>query len=141
MTLRSYDEWLMRCREAKGKINTPEDVYAQALTLITDYQKEHFVTLYLDTKNKILHKEVVSIGSLNANIVQPRDVFRPAVQRGATHIVVAHNHPSGDPSPSQEDIEITKKLVEGGKILGIDVLDHVVIGDSRHFSMKEKGYL
>ncbi len=128
MTIKSFDEWVMMCKEAKGKVGQPEDVYAQAIPMITDFQKEHFISLYLNIKNKIIYKEVVSIGSLNANIVHPREVFRPACIRGAAHIVVAHNHPSGDPEPSREDIEITKKLVEAGKILGIEVLDHVVIG-------------
>lgn len=78
---------------------------------------------------------------LNANIVHPREVFRFALIESANHIIVAHNHPSGDPTPSREDIEITKKLVETGRIMGITLLDHVIIGDCRHFSMKEAGYI
>jgi DNA repair protein RadC len=78
---------------------------------------------------------------LNANVVHPREVFKMALAESAAHIIVAHNHPSGDPAPSREDIEITKKLVETGSIMGITVLDHVIIGDGRHFSMKEAGHI
>ncbi len=77
----------------------------------------------------------------NANIVHPREVFKMALAESAAHIIVAHNHPSGDPTPSREDIEITQKLAETGKIMGIDLLDHVIIGDGRHFSMKEAGHI
>jgi DNA repair protein RadC len=104
-------------------------------------KKETFVELCLDTKNQVIRESTVSIGSLNANIVHPREVFRFALIESAAHIIVAHNHPSGDPTPSREDIEITKKLTETGKIMGIDVLDHVIIGDGRHFSMKEAGHI
>ncbi len=77
----------------------------------------------------------------NANVVHPREVFKTALAVSAAHIIVAHNHPSGDPTPSREDIEVTKKLIEAGKIIGVDVLDHVIIGDGRHFSMKEAGHI
>jgi len=104
-------------------------------------KKEHFVELCLDTKNQIIREDTISIGSLNANVVHPIEVFRTALIESAAHIIVAHNHPSGDPTPSREDIDITKKLVETGKIMGIEVLDHVIIGDCRHFSMKEAGHI
>jgi DNA repair protein RadC len=77
----------------------------------------------------------------NANVVHPREVFKTALAVSAAHIIVVHNHPSGDPTPSREDIEVTKKLIEAGKIIGVDVLDHVIIGDGRHFSMKEAGHI
>jgi DNA repair protein RadC len=89
----------------------------------------------------VIRRDTISIGSLNANIVHPREVFRAALIESAAHIIVAHNHPSGDPAPSGEDVEITKKLVDSGKMLGIDVIDHVIIGDGRHFSMKEAGHI
>ncbi len=106
-----------------------------------EQKKEMFIELCLDTKNQIIKEETISIGSLNSNIVHPREVFKMAMAESAAHIIVTHNHPSGDPTPSMEDIEITKKLAETGKIMGIDVLDHVIIGDGRHFSMKEAGHI
>jgi DNA repair protein RadC len=124
----------------KFKINSPEDVYRRLYPTMRESKKEHFMELCLDTKNQVIREDTISIGSLNANIVHPREVFRTALVESAAHIIVSHNHPSGDPTPSREDIDITKKLVETGKIMGIDVLDHVIIGDGRHFSMKEAGH-
>lgn len=125
----------------KVKISSPEDVYRRLYPRMRESKKETFMELCLDTKNQIIREDTVSIGSLNANVVHPREVFRTALIESAAQIIVAHNHPSGDPTPSREDIEITKKLVETGKIVGIGVMDHVVIGDGRHFSMKEAGHL
>jgi DNA repair protein RadC len=125
----------------KPKISSPEDVYRRLFPRMREQKKEMFIELCLDTKNQILKEEVISVGSLNANVVHPREVFKLALTESAAHIIVAHNHPSGDPMPSREDIEITKKLVETGTIMGITVLDHVIIGDGRHFSMKEAGHI
>lgn len=125
----------------KPKISSPEDVYRRLFPRMREQKKEMFIELCLDTKNHILKEEVISMGSLNANVVHPREVFKLALTESAAHIIVAHNHPSGDPTPSREDIEITKKLVETGNIMGITVLDHVIIGDGRHFSMKEAGHI
>ncbi|VVB86779.1 RadC-like JAB domain protein [uncultured archaeon] len=127
--------------DVKPKINSPEDVYRRIYPRMREQKKESFIELCLDTKNQVIREETISTGSLNANIVHPREVFKTALAESAAHIIVAHNHPSGDPTPSREDIEITKKLVETGKIIGIDVLDHVIIGDGRHFSMKEAGHI
>jgi DNA repair protein RadC len=127
--------------EPKDKINSPEDVYRRIYPRMREQKKEMFIELCLDTKNQVIREEIISIGSLNANIVHPREVFKLALSESAAHIIVVHNHPSGDPTPSKEDIEITKKLVETGKVMSIDVLDHVIIGDGRHFSMKEAGHL
>jgi DNA repair protein RadC len=126
---------------SKFKINSPEDVYRRLYPAMRESKKEHFVELCLDTKNQVIREDTISIGSLNANVVHPREVFRTALIESASSIIVVHNHPSGDPIPSREDIEITKKLVETGKIMGISVLDHVIIGDGRHFSMKEAGHI
>jgi len=106
-----------------------------------EQKKEKFITLYLDTKNQILKEETVSIGSLNASIVHPREVFKGALELSSASIIVIHNHPSGDPSPSREDIMVTEKLCEGGKLLGIDVLDHIIIGDGRYTSLKDEGFI
>ena len=127
--------------QSKFKINSPEDVYRRLYPTMRELKKEHFIELCLDTKNQVLREDTISIGSLNANVVHPREVFRTALMESASSIIVSHNHPSGDPTPSREDIEITKKLVETGKIMGISVLDHVIIGDGKHFSMKEAGHI
>lgn len=127
--------------EDKQKINSPEDVYRRIYPKMREQKKELFIELCLDTKNQVIKEETISVGSLNANIVHPREVFKLALAESAAHIIVAHNHPSGDPTPSREDIEITKKLVDTGTIMGITLLDHVIIGDGRHFSMKEAGHI
>jgi DNA repair protein RadC len=118
-------------------INSPEDAVKE-LSHIKENKKENFVVLYLDARNKLIYKETVSIGSLNANLVHPREVFEPAVRNLAAQIILAHNHPSGDPEPSEDDLEMTKRLVEAGKILGIEVIDHVIITKTKFFSFKER---
>ncbi len=95
----------------------------------------------LDTKHRVLRTTVLSVGTLDASIVHPREVFREAVAGGAAAIVLFHNHPSGDPEPSREDIALTERLVAAGVLMGIDVLDHVILGDARYFSYREKGTL
>jgi len=124
--------------ETRPIISSPEKVY-EILKSMMPPDKEAFLLLSLNTKNGIIAIRTISIGSLNTNIVHPREVFRAAISDGAAQIIVAHNHPSGDSTPSREDIEITKKLVESGKILDIKLLDHVIICDGRHFSMQEAG--
>jgi DNA repair protein RadC len=106
-----------------------------------EQKKEKFITLCLDTKNQILKEEVVSIGSLNASIVHPHEVFKSALMESSASVIMVHNHPSGDPSPSREDIMVTEKMVEGGKLLGIDVLDHIIIGEGRYISLKDEGFV
>jgi DNA repair protein RadC len=95
----------------------------------------------LNTKNAVLFKETISTGSLNASIVHPRETFRPLIKRACASCILVHNHPSGDPMPSQEDIALTRKLVDGGNLLDIAVLDHVIIGSSKYTSFKEKGLI
>ncbi|PGO19076.1 DNA repair protein RadC [Bacillus thuringiensis] len=101
----------------------------------------NFICLYLNTKNQVLHRQTIFIGSLNTSIVHPREVFKEAFRRAAASIICLHNHPSGDPTPSREDIEVTKRLVECGQIIGIEVLDHIIIGDHKFVSLKEKGHI
>ncbi len=101
-------------------------------------KKEYFVVFYLNMRSQMIQKEVISIGSLSASIAHPREVFEPAVRHHAGQIILAHNHPSGDCSPSHEDRETTKRLVKAGEILGIEVLDHVVVTNESYISMKEK---
>jgi DNA repair protein RadC len=122
-------------------IRSPEDGANYCMEEMRFLTQEHFVCLYLNTKNQVLHKRTIFIGSLNASIVHPREVFKEAFRRSAASIICLHNHPSGDPSPSREDIEVTKRLVECGKIIGIEVLDHLIIGEHKYVSLKEKGYL
>jgi DNA repair protein RadC len=122
-------------------IRSPEDAAAYLMTDMTALNQEHFVVLFLNVKNEVLHKQTIFIGSLNSSIVHPRDIFREAVKRSAASIVVSHNHPSGNPTPSPEDIEVTKRLTEAGSIIGIEVLDHVIIGDHKFISLKEKGFM
>lgn len=104
-------------------------------------KKEHFKVLLLNTKNHIISREEISIGSLNVSIVHPREIFNAPLRKSAASVILVHNHPSGDPSPSQEDLEVTRRLVEAGHILGIAVRDHIIIGDGCYFSFKEKGLL
>lgn len=123
------------------RITCPQDA-ADLLTEELRYQREeHFVCLFMDTKNTVIGQKTLSIGSLNASIVHPREVFRAAIQRSSASILCAHNHPSGDPTPSPEDIRLTKRLAEAGELVGIELLDHLVIGDSRFVSLKELGYM
>jgi DNA repair protein RadC len=127
--------------EPKRKICSPKDVYTLMYPKMREQKKEKFITLCLDTKNQILREEVISTGSLNASIVHPREVFKSALMESSASVIMIHNHPSGDPSPSREDIMVTEKLVEGGKLLGIDVLDHIIIGDGRYVSLKDEGFV
>lgn len=108
---------------------------------LRDQSKESFVALLLDGKHRLVREEMVSQGSLTASIVHPREVFRAAIREGAAALVVAHNHPSGDPSPSREDIDITARLVEAGQLVGIPLLDHVVLGDGNFVSLRERGLI
>jgi DNA repair protein RadC len=122
-------------------IRSPEDGAKYMMNDMRFLTQEHFVCLYLNTKNQVIHKQTIFIGSLNASIVHPREVYREALKRSAASIICLHNHPSGDPAPSREDIEVTKRLAECGKIIGVDLLDHLIIGENKFVSLKEKGYL
>jgi DNA repair protein RadC len=104
-------------------------------------KKEHFLCLYLNARHQVVHTEVVSVGSLSASIVHPREVFLPAISHSSASIILSHNHPSGDPSPSKEDIELTKRLIQAGEIIGIEILDHIILGSSEFISLKEKGLM
>ncbi|PLR93718.1 RadC family protein [Bacillus sp. T33-2] len=127
--------------EERYVIRSPEDGAKYMMNEMRFLTQEHFVCLYLNTKNQVLHRQTIFIGSLNASIVHPREVFREAVRRSAASVICLHNHPSGDPTPSREDIEVTKRLSECGKIVGIELLDHLIIGENKFVSLKEKGYV
>ena len=111
------------------------------LTDIADKKKEHFLCLYLNARNQVIHKEVISIGSLSASIVHPRELFSVALQHTAASVIIAHNHPSGDPSASREDIELTRRLAKAGEIMGVEVLDHIIVSQNDFASLKEQGIL
>lgn len=122
-------------------IRSPKDAADLIMDELRYLQKEHFLVLFLNTKNRVVGKETLSIGSLNASIVHPREVFRSAIKRNSASIICAHNHPSGDPTPSPEDIEITRRLSEGGRLIGIELLDHLIVADRNYASLKELGLM
>ena len=119
-------------------IKDPEAVVRAIRASIKDKAKEHFKLILLNSRNKIIGISTISIGTLNASLVHPREIFKDAIMHSADSVVLAHNHPSGDPDPSEDDIKITKKLVESGKILGIGVVDHIIIGKNDYYSFKAK---
>ncbi|MDR1069384.1 MAG: DNA repair protein RadC [Gracilibacteraceae bacterium] len=119
-------------------VTKPED----AVGLLDDMRsldREHFRVIFLNTKNKVLGSELISVGSLNSSIVHPRECFKGALRYGANAVILAHNHPSGDPTPSRQDLALTQRLVDSGKILGIEVLDHIIVGKKNFISLKESG--
>lgn len=122
-------------------VHGPEDAAHYAMPRFRFEQREHFAVMLLNTKNHILGLTDVSVGSLSASVVHPREVFRAALRYAAAAMILIHNHPSGDPSPSQEDISVTQRLVRAGKIMDVPVLDHIILGDGRFTSLKEKGML
>ena len=121
-------------------IMSPADVW-QELKDIRGNKKEHFAVFFLDARNQEIKREIISVGTLNANLVHPREVFEPAIAHSAAQIIVAHNHPSGNPEPSEEDRLITTRLCDAGKILGIEIADHVVVTRHTFTSFKDCGYL
>jgi len=122
------------------RVHGPEDIYHLLHPLLRDADREHFYVVLLSTKNHVLAVELVSVGSLSASIVHPREVFKPAIVASAAAIVVAHNHPSNDVTPSREDIEFTRRLAKAGELLGIRVLDHVIVCDGSYASLREAGH-
>ncbi|WP_090438966.1 RadC family protein [Natronincola peptidivorans] len=123
------------------KIKSPDDVSLLVMEEMRYLKKEYFNIILLNTKNEVIDIENISIGSLNSSIVHPREVFIRAIKRTSSSIILVHNHPSGDPTPSPEDVNITKRLVESGKLIGIEVLDHIIIGDNIYSSLKEKNMI
>ena len=120
-------------------LDSSQDVVKLLKAELDFMKREHFIGLYLDSRNKLLRKETISIGGLNSSIVHPRELFKIALQESANSIILVHNHPSGITEPSKDDIEITNMLIKSSKIMGIDILDHVIIGEKGFTSMAEKG--
>lgn len=127
--------------QQKLTIKSPEDVKLLVMEEMRYFDREHFRVLYLDRKGGVIFMEDVSIGGLHSAIVHPREVFKTAIKKSAASLILVHNHPSGDPSPSIEDIDITRRLIEAGGILGIEVLDHIIIGEGDYCSMKSQGLI
>jgi DNA repair protein RadC len=123
----------------KPIVKTPEDVAGLVRARLEGKKKEHFLALLLDTRNRLIKVSEISIGSLDSSIVHPREVFREAISASAAAVIFAHNHPSGDPTASEDDIRLNKRLAEAGEIVGIDVLDHIIIGDKKFLSLKREG--
>lgn len=127
--------------EDKPVIRCPQDVANLLMPELRDVKKEHLKSLLLDTKNGVMKICTVSVGILDSSLVHPREVFRDAIASASASIIVVHNHPSGDPTPSPEDKRITQRLAEAGQIIGIELLDHIILGDNRWVSLKERGLL
>ncbi len=122
-------------------IRNPQDIFDLLKASFQDLDREHFKVVHLNTKNQVLRIETTAIGILSSSPVHPREVFKEAVKMSSAGVVLAHNHPSGDPTPSNDDLLLTSRLKEAGEILGISVIDHVIFGDNRYVSLKERGHL
>lgn len=127
--------------EMRPVIRSPEDAACLVMEEMRHLDREHFRALLLNTKNQVIARDVISIGTLNSSAVHPRELFKNAIKRNAAAVILVHNHPSGDPTPSREDLEVTMRLVEAGRIIGIEVLDHLIIGDNKFASLKAKGLI
>ncbi len=127
-------------RKPRARLSSAKEACDYLSAVLKGLGKEHFVVLYLDAKNKLLGRESISVGTLDSVHAHPREVFTGAVAARAKSVIVAHNHPSGDPAPSKEDKEITRRLQVAGKVLGIELLDHIIVGNEKCVSMKEEGH-
>jgi DNA repair protein RadC len=126
--------------KAAALILSPREVWEE-LKDIRDNKKEHFVIFFLDTQNQEIKREIISVGILNSSLIHPREVFEPAIKNLASHIIIAHNHPSGSLEPSNEDITVTKRLADAGSLLGIEILDHVIVTKTSYVSFKEQSLI
>jgi len=122
-------------------LTSPNEIYHFMKGELENKDQEEFVVLYLNTKGKLIFKKTMFIGSLNSSLIHPREIYKYGVKESAASIIICHNHPSGNPNPSFNDIDITKRIVEAGMIMDIEVIDHVIIGKNRHFSFKENGLI
>jgi DNA repair protein RadC len=129
----------VRQRKQAPQVKGPGDAYKLMKPRLKDADREYFYAVLLNTKNVVLSVELVSIGSLNASIVHPREVLKPAIVASAASILLVHNHPTGDPEPSQEDIDFTRRMLKCGELVGIELLDHVIVGNGSFASLKEQG--
>jgi DNA repair protein RadC len=125
----------------RPKVTTPEDAAHLVLAQMRHLDREEFRVILLDTKNQVLKVETVAVGGLNSSGVEPREVFKSAVRQSAAAVILVHNHPSGDPTPSREDVALTRRLLQAGELLGIEILDHLIIGDNKYVSLKAEQLL
>ena len=125
--------------DKKAVVKSPEEVVSLVGGRLRGKKKEHFLALLLDTRSQLIKLVEISVGSLDTSIVHPREVFKEAISASAASVIFVHNHPSGDPEASEDDIKLTKRLVEAGEIMGIDVLDHIIVCDKEYLSLKRKG--
>lgn len=125
-------------REDRQKVNSPESIVSLFMEEMRYYKKEIFNVIMMNTKGEVIGTEKISMGDLSSTVIHPREVFLPAVKRSAAAVAFIHNHPSGDPQPSKDDITATQKLVDAGNIIGIKVWDHIIIGDGKYISFREK---
>jgi DNA repair protein RadC len=125
----------------KNVIKTPEDAYNELRGKLRGKKKEYFWTILLDTRNQVIKNAEISIGSLDTSIVHPREVFKEAIAASASSMIAAHNHPSGNPEASQDDIQLSKRLKEAGELVGIELVDHIIVGDGNYISLKREGLL
>jgi len=123
----------------KPVVKTPEKVVDLVRSRLKDKKKEYFLALLLNTRNQLIKVAEISVGSLDSSIVHPREVFKEAISASAASVIFVHNHPSGDPTASEDDIKLTKRLAEVGEIMGIDILDHIILGDKIYLSLKREG--
>lgn len=130
-----------RRRERGAEFRRSEDVFRNYVLRLRDERQERFLVILLDSKSRCLGEKTISLGSLNQSVVHPREVFRPAVREAAASVIFVHNHPSGDPEPSREDVQLTERLARTGKLLGIRVMDHVIVGESNYYSFFDQGLL
>jgi len=126
---------------SRPAIRSPQDAADLLMPELRDEPQEHFKGIFLNKKNEVLKIRTITVGSLDASIITPRELFRDAISINSAAVIVAHNHPSGDPTPSREDLDISKRLQQAGQVIGIEVLDHLVIGDGRWVSLKERGLM
>ncbi len=126
---------------SKTLISSPAEAADLIMPRLRFLQQEIFLLLLLNSKNKVLQVEEISRGGLSSTVVQPREIFKPAIKKSAAAVILCHNHPSGETEPSREDIMVTKKIISAGKLVGISVLDHLIIGDNCYTSLKEEGYI
>jgi DNA repair protein RadC len=132
---------LLRCPPARVQFVNPRDVAAYLLPQFGSKPVEQFGLVMLDTKHRLLRTSIVSVGTLDSSPAHPREIFREAASASAAAIVLFHNHPSGDPTPSRDDVDLTRRLAQAGELMGIDVIDHVILADTRYFSFREAGRL
>jgi DNA repair protein RadC len=125
--------------KSKPVVKTPEEAYTELKGKSRDQKKEHFWAILLDIRNHVIKTVEISVGSLDTSIVHPRELFKEAIAASASTVIVAHNHPSGNPEASQDDIKLTRRLTEAGAIVGIEIVDHIILGDGRFISMKREG--